>query len=50
VPHPDIGYRRLPAVQVTFERPLTVRLDGEVMGRVRDLSVRIEPEALSLTV
>ena len=50
VPHPDIGYRRLPAVQVTFDRPLTVRLDGEVMGRVRDLSVRIEPEALRLSV
>ena len=25
-------------------------LDGEVIGRVRNLSVRIEPEALHLTV
>ena len=50
VPHPDIDYRRLPAVQTTFDRPLTVRLDGEVIGRVRNLSVRIEPEALHLTV
>ena len=50
VPHPDIDYRRIPAVQATFDRPLTVRLDGETMGRVRNLSVRIEPEALRLAV
>ena len=50
VPHPDIDYRRIPAVQATFGRPLTVRLDGEMMGRVRNLSVRIEPEALRLAV
>ena len=50
VPHPDIGYRRVPAVQITFDRPLTVRLDGEVVGRFRNLSVRIEPEVLRLAV
>jgi diacylglycerol kinase family enzyme len=50
VPHPDIDYRRVPAVQATFDRPLTVRLDGEAMGRVLNLSVRIEPEALRLAV
>jgi|TARA_B100001105_G_scaffold136531_1_gene109415 hypothetical protein len=50
VPHPDIGYRRVPAVQTTFDRPLTVRLDGEVVGRFRNLSVRIEPEVLCLAV
>jgi len=50
VPHPGISYRRVPAVQIAFERPVTVRLDGEVMGRVRSLSVRIEPEVLRLTV
>ena len=50
VPHPDIDYQRIPAVQATFDRPLTVRLDGETMGRVRNLSVRIEPEALRLAV
>jgi len=50
VPHPDIGYRRVPALQIAFDRPLTVRLDGEVVGRFRNLSVRIEPEVLRLAV
>ena len=50
VPHPSIDYRRVPAVQTSFDRPLTVRLDGEVVGRARDLSVRVELAALHLAV
>jgi hypothetical protein len=50
LPHPGIKERRAPAVQVTFERPLPVRLDGQVLERARNLSVRIEPDALTVVV
>jgi hypothetical protein len=46
VPHPDITERRVAAVQLEFAAPLDLRLDGERLGRVRDLSVRVEPDAL----
>jgi YegS C-terminal NAD kinase beta sandwich-like domain len=50
VPHPAIRERRSGAVQVRFERPLPLRLDGEVVGRARQLSVRAEPDALTVVV
>lgn len=46
VPHPDIATRSVRAVQVEFDRPTPVYLDGEAVGRARNLSVRIEPDAL----
>ena len=50
LPHPGIRERRVPAVQVTFDRPLTVWLDGVRFGPARNLSVRIEPDALTVVV
>ncbi|HUF32369.1 MAG TPA: hypothetical protein VMN58_04075 [Acidimicrobiales bacterium] len=50
LPHPAITGTRRPATQVRLERPLTVRLDGEVVGRARDLSLRVEPDALTVVV
>jgi hypothetical protein len=50
LPHPAIRGRRAPAVQIRLERPLPVRLDGEVVGRARDLSMRVEPDALTVVV
>jgi diacylglycerol kinase family enzyme len=50
LPHPGIQERRTAAVQVTFDRPLTVELDGQGIGRARHLSVRVEPEALNVVV
>jgi hypothetical protein len=50
LPHPGIEVRRLAAMQVDFTRPLTVRLDGEVVGSFRNISVRVEPDALTVVV
>jgi hypothetical protein len=48
VPHPDIGTDSAAAWQTTFDPPLDVRLDGVELGPVRNLSVRVEPDALVL--
>ena len=50
LPHPGIHERRAPAVQVTLERPLPVRVDGDDIGRARALSVRVEPDALTVVI
>jgi hypothetical protein len=50
LPHPGISERRTAAVQVGFERPLTLWLDGARAGQARNLSVRVEADALSVVV
>ena len=50
LPHPGIRKRRTAAVQVDLERPLPLRLDGASVGRARTLSVRLEPDALTVVV
>jgi hypothetical protein len=50
VPHPDITQQRAKAVQVAFERPLVVYLDGSEIGSARQLAVRLEPDALTIVV
>ena len=50
LPHPGIEERRGAAVQVELERPLPVWLDGAPVGRGRALSVRVEPDALTVVV
>ncbi|MGI9118738.1 MAG: diacylglycerol/lipid kinase family protein [Acidimicrobiales bacterium] len=50
LPHPGIAERRTKAIQVDLGRALTVRLDGEVVGTARTLSVRVEPDALTVVV
>ncbi|HSH62177.1 MAG TPA: hypothetical protein VK988_21515 [Acidimicrobiales bacterium] len=50
LPHPGIKERRAAAVQVELERPLPVCLDGMPVGRARSLSVRVEPDALTVVV
>ena len=50
LPHPRIAERRARAVQVTLDRPLPLWLDGERVGEGRDLSVRVEPDALTVVV
>jgi diacylglycerol kinase family enzyme len=50
VPHPRIRERRAAAVQVVFDHPLRVELDGTPVGRASTLSVRIESEALQVVV
>lgn len=50
VPHPDIDERRVDAAQFEFPSALPVRLDGEPLGTVRRLSLRVEPDALTCVV
>jgi diacylglycerol kinase family enzyme len=50
VPHPEIAERRVRAVQVDFDRPVPVRLDGDVVGDARTLAVRVEESALLCVV
>ena len=50
VPHPAITTSRRAAVQVEFERPTPVWLDGERVGEARHLSVRVEPDSLVCVV
>jgi hypothetical protein len=50
VPHPDIHTERTRAVQFDLDPPLDVWLDGESMGRAQRLSIRVEPDALTVVV
>ena len=50
LPHPRITERRRPAVQVELAAPLAVSVDGTPVGRARRLSVRVEPDALTVVV
>lgn len=50
VPHPRIAERRTPAMQVSFARPMPIWVDGTPAGVARQLSVRVEPDALTVVV
>lgn len=50
LPHPGIEERRTAARQVDLGRRLPIELDGETVGRGRVLSVRVEPDALTVVV
>jgi hypothetical protein len=50
VPHPRIEERHVQALQVDLERPTPVYLDGQLVGRARRLSIRVEPDALLCVV
>jgi hypothetical protein len=50
LPHPRIKERRVEALQVDLPRGLPVVLDGEFAAVGRTLSVRVEPDALTVVV
>lgn len=50
VPHPAIRQERTGAVQMGFDRPTTVLLDGQSVGKFRNLSVRVKQGALRIAV
>ncbi|MDP9071053.1 MAG: hypothetical protein M3N68_07175 [Actinomycetota bacterium] len=50
LPHPGVTERRTRAVQVELDRTLPVEVDGEVVGKGRVLSVRVQPDALRVVV
>jgi len=50
LPHPAIKERRTRAAQTHLDRPLPVWLDGTCVGEASDISVRTEPDALTVVV
>ena len=50
LPHPQIRYHRTAAFQVVLEQPLMVELDGQPVLRATNLSIRVEPAALTVVV
>lgn len=48
LPHPDITVSRVPACEIDFDRPARVRLDGERVGRVRAVTIRVLPDAVTI--
>ena len=50
LPHPDIKERRTAAMQIELDRPLPVRLDGVTSGKARVISVRVQPDALTVVI
>jgi hypothetical protein len=50
VPHPRIHESRVAFTQLELTKPTPIRLDGEVVGRARSVSVRVEPAALRVVV
>lgn len=50
LPHPNILHRRTGAFQTVLERPLIVELDGQPVQRAANLSIRVEPAALTVVV
>jgi hypothetical protein len=50
LPHPQIKERRTGAMQVDLGRPRAVYLDGKRWGEARNLSLRVEPDALTVFI
>lgn len=50
VPHPGIGQRRVAALQLKLDRPTPIWLDGRPVGQAQNLSIRLEPDALTCVV
>lgn len=50
LPHPGITTARTDAMQFDLDPALTVYLDGEAVGPAHRLSIRLEPDALTVVV
>jgi hypothetical protein len=50
LPHPNIRERRTSAFQIELERPLRVRIDNTDVGSAKLISVRAEPDMLTVVV
>lgn len=50
LPHPQIRHHRTGAFQVALEQPLLVELDGQAVQRASNLSIRVEPAAITVVV
>ena len=50
LPHPGIKERRTPAIQFDLGRPRPVYLDGARWGQARNVSLRVESDALTVVI
>lgn len=50
VPHPDIAERRVRSAQFDLGHPVPAYLDGARAGTARQLSLRVEPEAVEVWI
>lgn len=50
LPHPRIKERRVASLQVEFDRPVVVELDGVAVGKASALALGLEPDALTVVV
>lgn len=48
VPHPAISVRRVASAEFRFELPMALWLDGERVGRCRELSVEVVPDGAEI--
>ena len=46
VPHPDINYRRVKSEQTNFSQKTDIWLDDVKVVKAKEISVRVEPDAL----
>ena len=50
VPHPQLRERRVRQLEIELDRPLHVRLDGDLVGRARRLELRCLADAVVVVV
>ncbi len=50
LPHSNINYRRAASATHSFEKPVSIYLDGTFVARAENLAIRIEPLALSILI
>ena len=50
LPHPKLRETRIADATWEFDRPRRLVIDGQCVGRVRHLSVQVEPDALTVVV
>jgi diacylglycerol kinase family enzyme len=50
VPHPQVRERRVPVVELQFDRAVRVWLDGAAAGRATTITVHVVPDAFLVAV
>ena len=50
IPHPGIKYRQVSSEQFSFEKKLSIEIDGKNIGKFSTVSIRIENEALRVVI
>jgi YegS C-terminal NAD kinase beta sandwich-like domain len=50
LPHPSLRESRVPSYEIELARPIVVALDGRPVGRFRQISVDVRPDAISVVL